>query len=360
MISLQHAGTARPNAGAVRTTCGLALLLAATACGSAAAVQPVALQGHALTGAAAGLGLPIGMVDAGGTVVVQDAHPSPALRLFDGQGRQLAQTGRQGSGPGEFASPVDVFGRPGHPLEFWVYDTRLGRLTAYDAAKAADGAVPALGDPLALSEPVLVEAPRWLDDSTLVALNGMGRAGQRRFSLYGADGVLRRTVGEPPAGEEQVRPFVRQQAYGGKIAVHPARPWFVLASRYAGRLEVFDREGALVRRMEVPHAFAPDFSPARDGLNMQRGKDFRFGYIDVAATEGRVFGLFSGRKATERDPNFASEVHVFGWDGRLARVLTLDQSAFRIALSADGHTLYAICHDPEPFVVAYDLTSTTL
>lgn len=343
------------------TTCGLALLLAAAGCGGAtAAVRPVALRGHALTDATAGLGLPIGLVDAGGTLVVQDAHPSPALRLFDGQGRQLAQGGRQGAGPGEFASPADVFGRPGYPLEFWVYDTRLGRLTAYDAAKAANGGVPALGNPLVLSEPVLVEAPRWLDDSTLVALNGMGRTGQRRFSIYGADGVLRRTVGEPPAGEERVRPFVRQQAYGGKIAVHPGRPWFVLASRYAGRLEVFDREGALVRRMEVPQAFAPDVSPARDGLNMERGKDFRFGYIDVAATGDRVFGLFSGRKGTERDPNFANEVHVFGWDGRLARVLTLDQSAFRITLSGDGRTLYAICHDPEPFVIAYDLTSTTL
>jgi hypothetical protein len=330
----------------------------AAACGGGAdTVETVALQGRAFTDSTAGLGLPIGLLDAAGVLVVQDAHPSPALRLFDAQGRQLASTGRGGSGPGEFTAPLDVFGRPSHPAELWVYDQRLARLTAYDARSASTGTVAMIGEPVTLATPVLVEAPRWLDDSTLVALTGMGQMGERRFSLYGADGARRETAGDPPPGDETTRPFVRQQAYGGKIAVHPGQPWFVLASRYAGRLEVFDRAGASVRRMEVPDAFEPDYSPAPDGLNMERGPGFRFGYIDVAATADHVLGLFSGRLGTEPDPNFASTVHVFGWDGRLLRILTLDVSAFRIAPSHDGRTLYAIVHDPEPGVVAYDLTS---
>jgi len=343
-----------------RATLASALVLcaAAAACGSGAeAVETVALRGRVLTDSTAGLGLPVGLLDADGMVVVQDAHPSPALRLFDPRGRQLASAGRGGAGPGEFTAPLDVFARPSHPSELWVYDVRLARLTAYDARTASTGTLRLSGEPLPLSDPVLVEAPRWLDDSILVALTGMGQTGERRFSLYGADGVRRGTVGDPPPGDERVRPFVRQQAYGGKIAVHPQRPWFVLASRYAGRLDVYDRDGALVRRMEVPEAFEPDYSPAPDGLNMVRGPGFRFGYIDAAATRDHVLGLFSGRRGTDPDPNFASTVHVFGWDGRLGCILTLDVSAFRIAPSRDGRTLYAIVHDPEPGVVAYDLTS---
>lgn len=333
--------------------------LCAGACGGAGdAGRPVALQGRVLTDTAV-LALPMGIMLVGDSVVVQEAHASPTLRVLDLAGRQVAETGRQGAGPGEFSAPTDLFGRPGHPSELWVYDAHLARVTAYDLHEAQTGGLNPSREPLALSEPVMVEGPRWLDDSTLVALDGMLEEGRRRFSLYGADGVLRRTVGALPPGDAGIGPFVRQQAYSGKIAVHPGLPQFVLASRFAGRLEVYDRAGARVRRLDVPDEFEPDFSPALDGINMVRGPRFRFGYVDVATAGERIFGLFSGRKRGDADPNHAEWVHVFDWDGRLRRVLRLDGTAVRITVAPDGKTLYAVGHIPRPRVVVYDLSSVS-
>ena len=48
-------------------------------------------------------------------------------------------------------------------------------------------------------------------------------------------------------------------------------------------------------------------------------------------------------------------MHVFGWDGKLVRILKLDSSALQIALSEDERTLYAVRHDPYPQVLSYPL-----
>ncbi|MCB9518450.1 MAG: hypothetical protein H6691_05965 [Gemmatimonadales bacterium] len=72
----------------------------------------------------------------------------------------------------------------------------------------------------------------------------------------------------------------------------------------------------------------------------------RFWYRDCTATAEHLFALFSGRRwddAARRQllaaPRF---VHVFTWDGRLVRVLHLDQQVAQIGVSADGRTLYAV------------------
>lgn len=339
-----------------RALAAAALVATSARCGGSAhsGDAPVSLRGRVLADTVV-FAFPEGIVVTDRVVAVQDDHPPPALRIFDRGGRPLGQVGRRGSGPGEFVQPLDVFGRPGHASELWVYDSRLSRLTPYVVDHGGSPGLRPRGDPVPLSAPLLLESPRWIDDSTVVALSPMLNAGERRFVLFGANGVQRGSVGEEPPGGSQIRGIVRQQAYGGKIAVHPDRPWFVLASRYAGRLDVYDRNGTRVRALRVPERFDPDFSQARDGVNMVRGPHFRFGYIDVAATGRRVYGLYSGRKSDEAGPNYGRLVHVFDWDGRLLRVFGLDRAVFRIAVDPAGEALYALQLEPQPQLIAYDL-----
>jgi len=320
--------------------------------------EEVALRGRPLTDTLV-LGLPMAVLEVDGHVVVQDMATDRAVQVFDSAGRSVASTGREGGGPGEFADPLDVFGRPGHPGEFWVFDSRQGRLTPYLLNAFTRGADPRpSGEPVTLSPPFVFETPRWLDDTTLVALNPMTSPGDGRFALYGPAGVRRRSVGAPPPGSERISPFVRQQAYGGYMAVHPERPLFVLAGRYAGRLEIFGRDGRLVGRMQVPEPFEPDFSAARDGVNMVRGPSFRFGYVDVAATRDQVFALYSGHKfegGPDDQAHLGDQVHVFDWQGRFLRAVRLDAGAMRIAVDPLGTRLYALRHEPHPEVVVYEL-----
>lgn len=301
----------------------------------------------------------MGVLEMDGRVVVQDMATDHAVQVFDSVGHPVASAGREGGGPGEFADPLDVFMRPGHPGEFWVFDSRQGRLTPYLLSSFAPGTDPRpSGEPVTLSPPFVFETPRWLDDTTLVALDPMSSPGDGRFALFGPDGVRRRSVGAPPPGSGRISAFVRQQAYGGYMAVHPSRPLFVLAGRYAGRLEVFGSDGRLVGAMQVPEPFEPDFAAAPDGVNMVRGPSFRFGYVDVAATGDQVFGLYSGytfKGGPDDRAHLGDEVHVFDWQGRFLRAVRLDAGAMRIAVDPGGSRLYALRHDPHPQVVVYGL-----
>jgi hypothetical protein len=316
-----------------------------------------ALRGHLLTSDTLALGLPQGILVADGAIVVQDGRARFAAQVFDAAGRPLNAVGPEGAGPGEFVDPTSVFARPGNPGEFWIYDARLNRITPYDLASVRAGGSQPARTAIVLDPGLVVEEPRWLDDSTVVALNPMLTAGEGRFSLFGSDGKRRKTVGAPPPGSKDTPPFVRQQAYGGKLAGHPRHPVFVLASMYAGRLEVFNREGQLQRALQVPEPFEPDYQVAKDGLNMLWGKKFRYGYMDVAATDKHIYALFSGQQFEQEGAHLAAVVHVFEWSGRFLGALKLNAGATRLALDPSEKTLYVAQEEPYPQIMAYDLNS---
>lgn len=338
-------------------------LLAAAGCGLAgdSGPPPVALRGTALTDTAA-LAVPTDIAIDGGTLIVHDTRSVNVVRVFDLQGRPLAAAGREGSGPSEFVDPMGITRRPGRDGEFWVYDGRLTRLTPFRVADLVAGGTGGSAEPTRLSSGLVIEAPLWLDDSTLVALNPMFKVGEGRFVLFGADGVARGTVGDPPPGDDRgLTPFVRQQLYGGRMAAHPTRPEFVVASHFAGRMEVYGRDGRLVRAFQVPFAFEPDVHAAPDRVNFLPNKDFRVGYVDVAVTADRIYALFSGRlDRDEGDAYFGDLVQVFDWEGKLLQVIKLDVSAVRIALDGGTRTLYAVRHDPYPQVMSYRLDDAAL
>ena len=357
-----RSGSAR---GIVGSRAGFALValtvaVGAGGCGSAASPPPP-LQGRLLTDTIS-LALPVGLaLTTDGLIVVVDARAPEAVRAFDTAGALVARLGREGSGPGEFVSAVSVFGRPGHSGELWIHDARLDRIVPVrpEAFRSGIRGADAVGAAVKLQPGLVVESPRWLDDTTLVALNPMLSGGEQRFVRFGADGARRATMGGPAprARGGSGSSFIRQQAWGGEMAVHPSRPLFVLASRYAGRLEAFDRNGVPQVNFQVPHAFEPDFRPASDGINMVRGKDFRFGYLDVATAGEHVYALFSGRLHRDRrvKADAADQVHVFDWEGNLRQVLALDTPVSRLTVDSDERTIYATRTDPYPQVVAFSL-----
>jgi hypothetical protein len=83
----------------------------------------------------------------------------------------------------------------------------------------------------------------------------------------------------------------------------------------------------------------------------------RFGFIDIVATNDRIFALFSGRTRNEAPgrASYGQFVHVYDWEGRLSAVYRLGSEALSIAVSTDGRRLFAVQHDPLPAVVAYAL-----
>lgn len=317
--------------------------------------RPVALAGEALTDGDA-LALPGRIEVVGDALVLIDDAAELVIRVHDrASGRKLGAFGRSGAGPGEFRGAWSIDPVPGRPGEFWVFDLGLRRLTHYDLERDLPGGRAPGDQPMlqlsaetALLGPVLAGAGRvslgFFQEGRLGRLDEAGR-------LVGVSGRL-------PPDERDVPATVLQHAYQSTLKPNPSRTRFAVATRHADRLEILDLHGTLLALAEPPFGFVPQFEVRdRNGMAaMASGGSLRFGYIDVATTEDRIYALFSGRtrRGFPGRANFGEYVHVFDWGGTLLQVLKLDAEALAITADTEGF-LYTVRHEPLPAVMRYVL-----
>jgi len=297
------------------------------------------------------LGRPSAITVVGPNVVVlDDATDSVVHVIRAADGTLLRSFGRRGEGPGEYRSAWSLATAPGGGSGVWIYDMALRRFTAIRDVEDPSGAVHGI----ALRTDGAATTPLWLTDSIIVS-PGFFSGG--RLARLTPRGAVRGYVGVLPPGGAEIPPSVRQHAYTGNLTKSEARSLLALATRHADQIEIYRPDGTLVKRARGPFGFAPRFTVSTRGGSPAMSTDdgLRFGYIDVAATDERIFALFSGRtrRGSGGDAAFGRYVHVFDWSGTLRDVLRLD--ADLLTLAVDGRTLYGVRHDPEPAVVAFRL-----
>jgi hypothetical protein len=338
------------------------LLAALCACDREREAQPspeisaIQLSGEVLSQSDS-LAMPLSVDVVGEHLIVTDASASRMVRVLDRHdGRQISSFGRKGSGPGEFQAPSHTDAAPGSTTEFWVHDQVLRRTSYFDLAR--DTADPGQAGRRSISyEPGPVPMyVRWTNSGTLV---GAGIVTPGRLAVFDTTGSLVRTAGEIPGKDGKTPEVVLQHAYSGPLVARPDRSRLALANRHADRLEIFDAAGNALRTVHVRDGFLPAFvtRTTSEGPAMASGEDMRFGYIDAAATEKAIYGLFSGVRRMDRPgrATFGDIVYVFDWEGRVTGVLKLDALAIAMAVDPDASTLYAIRLEPQPAIVRYSL-----
>lgn len=299
------------------------------------------------------LGLPTQVIVVGPHLVVSDRASDPTLHLLDAEsGRHLASFGRRGGGPGEFMNAPELIETPDRSdAAFWAYDVALGRLTKYDlshrgvSAPAHDTVVT-----LALDRPLYQLA--LVGDAKALALGLFDRG---RFADVDLSSRRMTLLGSLPPNPGKLSPAIVQQAHKGNLAVGPGGDRVVIGSVRSSRLELYGRGGSLISAVDGPYRFDVDY--VVEGGRYVAGYRNRFGYIDLAGTDERLFGLFSGRseEVFRNDAWLAEYVHEFDWTGRFLRALRLDQPVFDIAVDTARGALFAVATDPEPAVLRYDL-----
>lgn len=355
----------------LRLLASAAILAAAVTCGAQPAstgrdepgeldhsgldVQP--LEGRTLY-ADSSLGLAGNFAVLEDKLVVLDVYGDSAIHVIRrSDGEPLHRFGRRGQGPGEFDGARSADPVPGRDDAFWVFDAALMRLTLVEltsnngVATVNRDVFVNLDANTTLLDPVLV------DDGFVSA----GFFSDGRLGRFDAKGKLIETVGEVP--ETTVGDFpavVRQQAYQPKLRPNPSRTMLVLATRHSDQLELYRIDGTPIRRVYGPFRFEPtsfDMGQRGEWIGMVPGTDLRFGYVGVAATDDRIYALFSGRTngAFEREAPYGEYVHVYDWDGEFHGVLKLDRASLSIAVDPDGEELYATTEDPQPAVRVYSL-----
>lgn len=293
----------------------------------------------------------------GSHLVVTDGFARSQVRVFRSRdGALVASFGRKGSGPGEFQGPAHVDPVPGSSSAFWVHDPSLRRTTFFDLARDTLEPLSAGDRSISYDPGPMPLYVRWIGPDKLV---GAGIVTPGRLGIFDQSGKLIETVGTIPGKDGRTPDVVLQHAYSGPLVANPSRTRLALANRHADRLEIFDASGVEQRTVRVRGGFLPKFVVRSNsqGPSMASGEDTRFAYIDAAATESAIYGLFSGTRRMDRPGRaaFGDIVYVFDWEGRLTRVLKLDALAVAIAVDPDGRTLYAILWDPRPAIARYAL-----
>ena len=280
---------------------------------------------------------------AGPRLILADDFGDRAVRVLRRSDGSLERSfGRRGRGPREFETvmSIDVLDPAGRLM---LHDPVLQRVTWVDlTADFEDGEWVADRSLRLMADAMILEAG-WTPDGFL----GIGAFTDGRIAHLGPEGRLLRISGSPAVRPAEVAPTVWQRSYQARMAASPARTRWAVAQRFADRIDVYDARGERVASGERLMGFGPE------DLRDEDSRRVRFGYIDVTATDQRIFALFSGRTRAEGDANFGDRVHVFDWDGRLVDVWVLDSRLVALAVEPSGSTLYGIRHEPRPAVVAY-------
>lgn len=291
----------------------------------------------------------------GDRIVAVDAMLDPSVHVFDLESlRHLASYGRRGDGPGEFKDPEQIVtGVSNSPDEVWILDGVHQRLTRLSLGELEAGTTVApqtfsMDGPNAGSL-VRIADGRWFAGGWITD----GRVGR-----FHADRSYDRTiVGFPPEAEAPGMTLL--QAYESRVVADPAGDRLAAATLLAGRLEIFDYDGATTVRAAVPDAFPPSWVQGRSRGGravMSVGPKTRYGFTDLAATRRFLYGLFSGGRVLEEGTPWATkDVQVFGWDGTHVKTLQLDRTAETIAVDATDTWLYASGPEPTPWVGRFRL-----
>jgi len=286
-----------------------------------------------------------------GRLLVLDASARhPVTTVDPATGRVEQGYGQRGPGPGEFLWLRGA--EPAGGRQVWLNDLQAGRMTLYDLSRPGGAVVRTLRTPVGLYQPLHL-------GDTLVS-NGLFPGEILRFFVEDG-GELRevRRAAPTPFGREV--PDVAMILNRTTLAASPRRDRLVGAYFYANRLDFYDRHGRLTAVAAGPREFAPTYrvvpDPREKMIRWVPTGETRYGYVDVAATDDRVYALFAGRPNgadTDRMAAFdGTEVHVFDWNGALLDVMPLDLPVGKIAVDAATHTLYGMRRDPYPVVVQF-------
>ncbi|MEN8144530.1 MAG: BF3164 family lipoprotein [Gemmatimonadota bacterium] len=296
------------------------------------------------------LGLPSEIRVAGEHLVVLDRFADLAVHVLRrSSGAYVGGSGREGDGPGEFRAPwnMEIVGE----ARVGILDLKLQRISWFslqDYEFAGQQSLKGLG-----TVTDFVQLP----SGDLVAIGSFGGG---RLALTDAQGVFKHYAGDLPPSTSNIPTPVLLHAYQSYMESRPDGEYLALVTRHAGWLEIYDQSVISIVRTSGPFPFEPKYEVAQGarGPVMKSGPDLRFGYLDLSATDSRIYSLFSGRlRGAFPDGRavYGRYVHVFDWEGNLIEVLELSGDTFAIAVDETGSQMYAIEHLPEPRIMVYDL-----
>jgi hypothetical protein len=150
----------------------------------------------------------------------------------------------------------------------------------------------------------------------------------------------------------------------GRLKSNQEKRFFVKASLYRDRIEIFDYHTQTFINVDGPRLELPDAQISGSGSNsaLVFSMDQKYGHKDVAVSDKFIYSLYSGRSQQEiQETGRDSEiVFVLSKKGEVIGKLMLDKSIRGITVDESLGKIYGITTDADPGIAIFDIPTELL
>jgi hypothetical protein len=239
-----------------------------------------------------------------------------------------------GMGPDELLSVARMDFNADH--SFWAHDVITGKLKKYQLQLQKDT--------IYTDTEFTVNLP--LSINTFCLNNGIIGSTTRdiipltRFYVYDSLGNRIKETGDYPAYDREIPPTAMVEVYNGWVGLHPSKSKFVMVYEITDLIEFYDNTFQLLKRVQGPDDFLPEFKVKQRGLHPALVRKFdltRFAYQAVVTGENMIFLLYDNGETISRDDDPEEAAHfktivVIDWDGKPLALFELDHAVISIAV----------------------------
>jgi hypothetical protein len=257
---------------------------------------------------------------------------------------KLAHIFKNGAGPSETYSVAKMdFLKDG---SVWVHDIMATSMKRFNFSSIMDSVFVEELESAFFMNPILSAV--YVNDSIFYTTT-QGVFPHSRFYVYSKDGDEMRSHGSYPNFGLEIPPTVEVDVFWAKSMVHPSREKFILAYEYLDLVELFSRDGNLIKRIHGPLQFLPSFDIGERGGTPYMKRVYektQHAYKSLAVNEEEIFLLFANGRTNKPGDKEASihynHVVVLNWNGDPIRFYELDHAVASITVDWNNKILYGL------------------
>lgn len=288
-------------------------------------------------------------------IFVSDSKSEKFIHVFDLENLEyIGNIGTKGKGPGEALSCVSLDVNDG---KIWLQGITLAKLISFNI----DSILTQSKDYKYEEEILMKEkarqnfSPRWLDDGSIASISFSESLNRIMYTNKNGEVFKEDFVFLNPEDKDVPR-SIHNMSYQGVQAIHPSLNKTVIVSRYADLIEIYNHDDLSSKLVKTHQNFNPIYEVVNSGggVRMSQGDDTRFGYIDAAVTEDKIFTLYSGRTRGEGFANYAKNIYVYDWEGNYLDSYQISNLAIAIASDSNNNFYTMEYKDGIPMLKKYN------
>jgi len=178
-----------------------------------------------------------------------------------------------------------------------------------------------------------------------------------RIKIFGYDGNVLKTFGDYPASEQVIIDQALNFAFDFRPVLEPAGNRIALFYKLTDLIELYDRDGQLIKRAHGPDQFFPAVTvKERFGREQAAGipEETRQAYFGPLAVEDQIWVKYSGNLSRDYDTFF--HLMVFNWDLNPMGHYVVPHSILAFDVNTQKRIIYTLSViDDDYRIIAYSL-----